>query len=60
MRKQDSKPHKPRKRRATATIGGTTQSTFANRSMSEVLKQKKQKKQDGQEQNEAGEDREAD
>lgn len=32
-------PRKIRKRRATATVGGTTQSGFASRSMSDLMKQ---------------------
>ena len=39
MSGQGDKPRKIRKRRATATVGGTTQSGFANRSMSDLLKQ---------------------
>ena len=39
MSGQGDKPRKIRKRRATATVGGTTQSGFANRSMSDLMKQ---------------------
>jgi len=39
MSNQGEKPRKLKKRRATATVGGTTQSGFASRSMSDLMKQ---------------------
>lgn len=39
MSNQGDKPRKLKKRRTTARVGGTTQSGFANRSMSDLLKQ---------------------
>jgi hypothetical protein len=37
MSNQGDRPRKVKKRRATATVGGTTQSGFANRSMSDLM-----------------------
>ena len=42
MSQSADKPRKIRKRRTTGTVGGTTQSGFANRSMSDLLKQQEQ------------------
>lgn len=39
MSRQGDRPRKVKKRRATATVGGTTQSGFASRSMSDLMKQ---------------------
>lgn len=39
MSSQGDRPRKIRKRRTTATVGGTTQSGFASRSMSDLMKQ---------------------
>ncbi|MGE0624328.1 MAG: hypothetical protein AB7I04_11035 [Pseudomonadales bacterium] len=36
---KESRLKKLKKRRATATVGGTTQSGFASRSMSDLMKQ---------------------
>ena len=39
MSNPDDRPKKIRKRRTRASVGGTTQSGFANRSMSDLLSQ---------------------
>jgi hypothetical protein len=41
MTTHDDKPKKIRRRRTSATVGGTTQSGFASRSMSEQLKRQR-------------------
>ena len=38
MSNSGDRPRKLKKRRAKATVGGTTQSGFANRSMSDLMK----------------------